>query len=102
MIANASQRRSCIVILGDKDKIEMEDEIRERLGSTGRTRVVCRSGSPMDMADLQIASLPTARSIIIVTPPGDYPDAQVIKTLAAITNSAEHRPGQYHPESMAR
>ena len=36
VIANASQRRSCIVILGDKDKIEMEDEIRARLGSTGR------------------------------------------------------------------
>ena len=101
-IANASQRRACIVILGDKDKIEMEDEIRARLGSTGRTRVVCRSGSPMDMADLQIASLSTAKSIIIVPPTGDYPDAQVIKTLAAITNSAEHRPGQYHIVAAVR
>ena len=101
-IANASQRRSCIVILGDKDKIEMEDEIRTRLGSTGRTRVVCRSGSPMDMADLQIASLPTAKSIIIVPPTGDYPDAQVIKTLAAITNSAEPRPERYHIVAAVR
>jgi len=101
-IANASQRRSCIVILGEKDKIEMEDEIRARLGSTGRTRVVCRSGSPMDMADLQIASLPTAKSIIIVPPTGDYPDAQVIKTLAAITNSAEPRPERYHIVAAVR
>ena len=80
----------------------MEDEIRARLGSTGRTRVVCRSGSPMDMADLQIASLPTAKSIIIVPPTGDYPDAQVIKTLAAITNSAEHRPEPYHIVAAVR
>ena len=32
-IANANQPRSCIAILADKDKVEMEDEIRARVGA---------------------------------------------------------------------
>ena len=36
-----------IVILADKDKVEMEDEIRRRRRrTTGKTRIVCRSGRP--------------------------------------------------------
>ena len=42
IIANANRRRACIVVLGDRDKIEMEDEIREKVGPTGKTRIVCR------------------------------------------------------------
>ena len=56
----------------------------------------------MDMADLQIASLPTAKSIIIVPPTGDYPDAQAIKTLATIINSAEPRSERYHIVAAVR
>ena len=33
--ANANQKRAAVVILGDRDKVEMEDEIRERIGDTG-------------------------------------------------------------------
>ena len=39
-IANASRRKASIVILADRDKVEMEDEIRENVGSTGKTKVV--------------------------------------------------------------
>src|SRR5262245_21920185 len=35
--ANASERDSCIAILADRDKVEMEEELRSRLGDTGRT-----------------------------------------------------------------
>ena len=42
--ANESRGRSCVAILAGKDKVEMEDEIRERVGDTKNTRVVCRSG----------------------------------------------------------
>lgn len=51
--ANANQRRPCVVILAEKDKVEMDDELRARLGSTGRTRVVCRTGSPLDLTTHQ-------------------------------------------------
>lgn len=96
VLANENQPRACIVILGDKDKVEMEDEIRQMVGNTGRTRVVCRTGSPMDMADLEIASLNTAKSIIILTPEGDNADTQVVKTILAITNNPHRRAEPYH------
>lgn len=62
VIANSNQGGGCIAILAEKDKVEMEDEIRARLG---RTRIVCRTGSPIDMSDLEIINPHSARSIII-------------------------------------
>jgi voltage-gated potassium channel Kch len=94
--ANANQRKPCIVILGDKDKVEMEDDIRTRIGATGRTRVVCRRGNPTDLADLEIASIHSAKCIIVLSPEGDAPDSNVIKTLLAITNNPNRRKRRYH------
>ncbi|MBI1295557.1 potassium transporter TrkA [bacterium] len=98
IVANANQHNPCIVILGPKDKIEMEDEIRSKLGGSGRTRIVCRNGDPIEMSDLALASPQTARSIIILAPPGRDADAdaEVIKTLLAITNAPDRRPDPYH------
>jgi voltage-gated potassium channel Kch len=96
VIANANRSRSTIVVLGDRDKVEMEDEVRDKVGDTGRTRVVCRRGSVVEMADLDIVSLPTARSIIILGPEGGDPDASVVKTLLAITRSPRRRTRSYH------
>ena len=79
-----------------KDKVEMEDDLRERVGPTGRTRLVCRTGSPIDMADLDLVSLGTSKSIILLSPASDNPDADVIKTMLAITNNPERRPEPYH------
>ena len=94
--ANANQPRSRIVILGDKDKVAMEDEIRNQVGATGRTRIVCRSGSPIDLVDLDIVSPHAARSIIILSPEGDDPDSSAIKTILAITNNPQRKSGKYH------
>ncbi|MFI6601445.1 potassium transporter TrkA [Nonomuraea sp. NPDC050536] len=84
--ANASEAKSCIVILGDRDMLEMEEELRTRVGDTGKTRVVVRSGSPIEPTDLDLLSLDTARSIIVLSPQGEDPDAHVIKTLLGLTN----------------
>ncbi len=94
--ANENLGRRSIVILADRDKVEMEDELRERVGPTGRTKIVCRSGSPMDVNDLAIASLATARSIVVLAPEGDEPDVDVIKSIVAITNDPKRRPEPYH------
>jgi voltage-gated potassium channel Kch len=74
----------------------MEDDLRARVPNTGKTRVVCRSGSPVDVDDLDIASLKTSRSIIVLSPETDDADADVIKTVLAITNSPNRRPEPYH------
>ena len=96
VIANANQKKPCIAIMGQKDKVEMEDEIRDRQGNTGRTRIVCRSGSPINIHELEIVSLDTARSIIVLSPEGDDPDSAVIKTILAITNNPNRHSGKYH------
>lgn len=95
-IAKENEHKPCIVVMGNRDKIEMEDDIREKVGSTGHTRVVCRTGDPIDLSDLEIVSLDTARSIIVLSPDGEEPDSQVIKTILAITNHPNRRRARYH------
>jgi len=97
VIANENQKRACIVILADKDKVEMEDEIRSKVGDTKNTRVVCRSGNPIDLVDLEIVNPHAAKSIIILSPDDVFDaDAQVIKTILAMTNNPNRRAEPYH------
>lgn len=97
IVANANQRQSAIAILGDRDQVEMEDEIRHRIRDTGRTRVVCRRGSPTEHADLDLVSPQTSKSIIILPDDGEegYPDATTIKTILALTKAPDRRPEPY-------
>ena len=96
VLANANQRRAAIVVLADRDKVEMEDDIRGRIGPTGRTRIVCRSGSPIDLSDLEIANPHASKSIIVLAPEVNDPDSHVIKTVLAITNNPRRRTEPYH------
>src|SRR5919199_453639 len=101
--ANESRKKSaCIAILAQKDKVEMEDEIRERVGKTRNTRVVCRTGDPIDIDDVEIVNPHDARSIIILSPEGDEADSQVIKTILALTNNPGRRKSPYHIVSRIR
>lgn len=84
--AKDSERRPCVAILADRDKVEMEDEIRARLGSLGKLRVVCRTGCPTEPADLDLVTPQAAASILVLTPEADDPDADVIKTLLALSS----------------
>jgi Trk K+ transport system NAD-binding subunit len=96
LVANENQPKPCIVILGDKSKVEMEEEIHDKVGDTGRTRIVCRRGNPMEMGHLDVVSLHTAKSIIVLAPETDDPDSSVIKTMLAITNNPKRRADPYH------
>ena len=98
VIANENQKAPRIVILADRDKVEMEEELRSKVGSTKNTRVICRTGSPIDLYDLEIANPHQAKSIIILSPDEAEADAdsQVIKTILALTNNPRRRPEPYH------
>ena len=85
--ANASRKRATIVILADRDKVEMEDELRERVPDTGRTTIVCRSGDPTSPSDIRIVSPLAARSVIILTGEAPDPDAAALKTALALTHA---------------
>lgn len=95
-LANANQPDTCIVILSEEDKVQMETALSDTLGKLPRIRLVCRTGSPSSMVDLGIVSIQTARSIIILTPAQDYADAQLVKTLLAITSIPRSHPQPYH------
>jgi len=102
MIANENQKNACLVVLADKDKVEMEDEVRARVEKRGSTRIICRSGNPIDLTDLEIASPHTARAIIILPPESNDPDSVVIKTILALVNNPDRRQEAYHIVTQIR
>jgi voltage-gated potassium channel Kch len=95
-IANESRKRPSAVVLADRDKVEMDDLIREKVRPK-RTRVVTRSGSPIDLDHLALVRPEKARSIVVLSPEGDEePDAQVIKAILALTKGTGHVEHSYH------
>jgi voltage-gated potassium channel Kch len=96
-IANESRGKAAVVILADGDKVEMEDELRSKITNPGKTRIIVRSGDPMDLTDLEVANPHGARSVIIVAPDdSDDPDSVVIKVALALTNNPRRKAHPYH------
>ncbi|MFI5530009.1 potassium transporter TrkA [Kitasatospora sp. NPDC051853] len=93
--ANQSERRSCVVVLADQDKVAMEEAIRARIADTGRTRVICRSGNPLVRGELELVSPDTARSILVLPPVGEDGDIDVVKILLLLSSRSwgPDRPG---------
>ena len=81
--ANKNQRKYSIVIMGNKDKVEMEDLIRERIKPARNIHIICRQGNPVNMNDLKIVNLFKSKSIIIL----ENKDSAVLKTILAVNNS---------------
>ncbi|MCX5232662.1 NAD-binding lipoprotein [Streptomyces sp. NBC_00233] len=86
LAAHAQRRNSAVVVLADRDKLDMERELRAVLTAVGgrRVRLLCRRGRPADPAALARVS-PAAAGAVVVLPP-DTPDGdtQVVKTLLAL------------------
>jgi len=96
VVANESRKKARIVIMANRDKVEMEDEIADKVPDLRNTRVICRSGDPTDLFDLSLVNAQTCRSIIVVSPEGaEDPDSQVIKTVLALTNDPKRRDERY-------
>lgn len=85
--ANANQRYGAVAVLADRDKTTMEEALGRKVGTTGRTRLVCRSGSPTD-PDLLALTNPGAASAVLVLPHDDpSADPEVVKTLLALRSA---------------
>ncbi len=96
--ANSNRKNACIVIMSPTDKVEMDEAIRSRIPNTKTTRIVTRNGSAIDLNDLALLSLHTARSIII----NEDNDANVIKALLAVINSPTSRTTPYNIVAVLR
>jgi voltage-gated potassium channel Kch len=96
-IANENQKKPRIVVLADKDKVEMEDEIRIKVPNTRNTKIIVRSGNPVDIDDLGVANPNAAKSIIIVPPDHDEDaDIHTLKSILAVVNNPNRKEDAYH------
>src|SRR4051794_13855382 len=94
-LANESEKDPVIVILAPHDKVEMEDAIDSKAGDIGKTRIVCRTGDPVDLDALEIVNPQESRSIIVLSGDSDDPDSEVIKTVLALTQGPGRRAEPY-------
>ena len=100
VVANRSRHRPRIVIMANRDKVEMEDEISAKVADLGNTRIICRRGDPTDLYDLSLVTPQSARSIVILSPEGedgsmDDADSSVIKTILALVHDPRRRAEPY-------
>lgn len=95
VIANESRKKPRIVIMANRDKVEMEDEIADKIPDLRNTRIICRNGDPTDLYDLGIVNPQTSRSIIVLSPEDEDPDSCVIKSVLALTNDPNRRKERY-------
>jgi voltage-gated potassium channel Kch len=96
VMANENDGHPRIVILADKDKVEMEDEIRSKIKDLKNTKVICRSGNPADITELNIVNPQATASIIVLAPEDANADPMTIKIILAITNHPDRRKEPYH------
>ncbi len=96
ILANESEPDAVVVVLAEREKEDMDEELRTRLPNRMTTRIVTRSGSPSSMRSLEQVSAHTAASAIILAgcnpsaPQEDRQasDARAIKAVLALLASA--------------
>ncbi|MFB9558218.1 CASTOR/POLLUX-related putative ion channel [Streptomyces roseoviridis] len=82
--AHAQRRGGAVVVLADRDKTEMEEELRGDGAVAGRVRLLCRRGRPSDPVALARVSPATAEAVLVLPPDDPAEDAQVVRTLLAL------------------
>lgn len=93
--ANENQKKPSIVILADRDKGEMEDEIRGKIDDFKNTKLIVRSGSPLESTNISLVNPNEARSIIVLAGTEDNADTYVIKSVLALTNGKNRKESPY-------
>lgn len=88
-VANENRKKPVIVVLADQDKQEMEEDLSARVKRLRGTRVVCRTGSPSSLHDLQIVNVADARSVIILGDSDSAGDASVVKAVLAVLHALD-------------
>lgn len=90
-IANKSIGGGIIVVLAERDKEEMEMDIAKLEFDFMGTSVICRSGSPLILADLKKVSVSKARAIIVLAADenADQSDARALRVVLSLTGVKE-------------
>ncbi|KAJ0967964.1 hypothetical protein J5N97_024881 [Dioscorea zingiberensis] len=90
-IVNKSIGGGVIVVLAERDKEEMEMDIAKLEFNFMGTSVICRSGSPLILADLKKVSISKARAIIVLAADenADQSDARALRVVLSLTGVKE-------------
>ncbi|KAK9167697.1 hypothetical protein Scep_002888 [Stephania cephalantha] len=90
-IANKSLGGGVVVVLAERDKEEMELDIAKLEFDFMGTSVICRSGSPLILADLKKVSVSKARAIIVLASNenADQSDARALRVVLSLTGVKE-------------
>ncbi|XP_065870478.1 ion channel DMI1-like isoform X2 [Euphorbia lathyris] len=90
-IANKSIGGGVIVVLAERDKEEMEMDIAKLEFDFMGTSVICRSGSPLILADLKKVSVSKSRAIIVLASDenADQSDARALRVVLSLTGVKE-------------
>ncbi len=94
--AYAAEGRIVCVVMAERDKLEMEEALHDKVQYVDRMKIVVRSGSSVALSDLEKVSFAQARAIIVLVDEKDVEDpdqadARVMKSLMAIFNHPESR-----------
>ncbi|KAB2092129.1 hypothetical protein ES319_A02G007800v1 [Gossypium barbadense] len=91
VIANESLGGGIVVVMAERDKEEMELDIAKMEFDFRGTSVICRSGSPLILADLKKVSVSKARAIVVLADDGnaDQSDARALRTVLSLTGVKE-------------
>jgi len=90
--ASRNKRGAAVVILADRDKVEMDGEIAEAMRGQ-KLRVITRRGSTMSTEDLGLVSLQTSKAVLVLgSDDNSDSDTVVLRTLLAIQKIAADHP----------
>lgn len=86
VIANESEDDPAVVILADRDKEAMDDELGLQLEDQRNTKIVTRSGAESSKVNLEIAAADRAKSVILLSTcgVGCTPDERAVADLQTI------------------
>jgi hypothetical protein len=92
--AYALSGRITVVVMAEREKIEMEAELDDKVQYRSRAKIVVRSGSSVAMSHLTKIAIGGARAVVVLvddqdSAEPDKADARVMKTLMAIYNHTD-------------
>ena len=90
--AGENQKRSCIIVLGNEEKEEMEELIKGHIKNFKNTKVICRSGKLTESYLYERAALEDSKSIII----NQEEDFSVIKIILSVVNYLKSKDSFYN------
>jgi len=81
--AAGANQRPCVVVLADRDMVEMESQFRQAFGNSNKVRLVSRTGNPSSPQDLERVAPQHAQSVVVLRDEVSG-DAAAVRTVLAL------------------